>query len=1009
MTESNNTEPSGSEIAVVGMAGRFPGARNVGEFWSNLKNGVESVHFFSDDELRASGVPESLLADPRYVKAKALLEDVELFDAEFFGFNPRDAELLDPQQRFFLECAWEALEDAGYDSSRYRRRVGVFAGASMNTYLLLLLSNQSLMASLGAFQVLIASDKDFLATRVSYKLDLTGPSLSVQTACSTSLVAAHLACQSLLNGECDMALAGGVAIRVPQRTGYLYQEGGFLSPDGRCRAFDAEAKGTVSGDGVGIVVLKRLDDAIADRDQIRAIIRGSAINNDGAMKAGFTAPSSEAQAAVIAEAQAMAQVSPDTVTFIEAHGTGTQLGDPIEIAALTEAFRAGTDRKQYCSLASVKTNIGHLDAAAGVAGLIKTVKALEEKMRPASLHFSSPNPKLDLPKSPFFVNNRLTEWSNETGPRRAGVSSFGIGGTNVHLVLEEAPRPEPNDDDNQSQLLVLSARTETALDAAMSRLAAHLSQYADLSLADLAYTLQVGRKQFEHRSTLVCSSVEEARRTLEQRDQNLLLSSQEVSQDSQIAFMFSGQGAQYVNMGRELYRCEPRFREQIDLCASLLRPHLGLNLREALYPESPNEQTSATLDQTFLTQPALFAIEYALARLLMEIGLKPRAMIGHSIGEYVAACLAGVFSLEDALLLVAARGRLIQKLGTGAMLTVPLPESETRSLLGAELSLAAVNSPSVCAVSGPIDAIERLEQQLINKGVQSRRLRTSHAFHSRMMEPAVGELEAEVARVKLNPPTLRYVSNLTGDWITEAEATDPAYWARHMRETVRFAGGLAVLLKGFEGVLLEVGPGHGLTTLAKQQGAYAVASMRAPKVEKSDIEVFLQTLGTLWLKGAPIDWAAFNRNTGGRRVSLPAYPFERKRYWLISDELPGEDRIAASEKNSAPRSVHARPKLANEYVAPNTEVERLLAEVWQELLGTDQVGINDDFFNLGGHSLLATQLITRVNEVFEVEVALHRLFDSPTIAGLSAVVESALIEKVEGLTEEEAEQFLNAQ
>ncbi|HST23140.1 MAG TPA: polyketide synthase, partial [Blastocatellia bacterium] len=471
-----NDNLSASDIAVVGMAGRFPGANSVDEFWNNLEAGVESISFFTDQELRDSGVPPSALSDPNYVKAKGVVNDVDLFDATFFGFNHREAQILDPQHRLFLECAWQAIESAGYDCESYDGRIGVYAGTSMNTYLLSLYSNRDLMESFGPLQLLIASDKDFLATRVSYKLNLTGPSITIQTACSTSLVAVHLACQSLLNGECDMALAGGVSIRIPQKSGYLYQGGGIVSPDGHCRAFDAKANGTVGGDGVGLVLLKRLEDARADHDSIRAIIKGSAINNDGAMKAGFTAPSVTAQAVVIAEAQAMARADAETISYIEAHGTATTLGDPIEVAALREAFRTSTNRKGFCAIGSVKTNIGHLDAAAGVAGLIKVVKALEEKKLPPSLHFEHPNPKVDFKNSPFYVNNTLAEWESRNGPRRAGVSSFGMGGTNVHVVVEEAPNTDTPDDARPYQLLLLSAKTDSALEAGTSNLCRYLNQ-----------------------------------------------------------------------------------------------------------------------------------------------------------------------------------------------------------------------------------------------------------------------------------------------------------------------------------------------------------------------------------------------------------------------------------------------------------------------------------------------------------------------------------------------------
>ncbi|MBD1942157.1 type I polyketide synthase, partial [Coleofasciculus sp. FACHB-712] len=663
-------------IAIIGMSGRFPGAKNVEEFWQNLRDGVESISVFTNEELIDAGIAPGLLDNPNHVKAGAVLEDVEFFDASFFGFNPKEAEMTDPQHRIFLECAWEALENAGYDTQRCESRIGVYAGASLNNYLSFNL-NRDQIGSADSFQKLIGNDKDFLTTRVSYKLNLKGPSLTVQTACSTSLVATTLACQSLLNYQCDMALAGGVSIRVPQKTGYLYQEGGILSPDGHCRAFDADAQGTIIGNGVGVVVLKRLEDAIADGDRIHAVIKGSAINNDGSEKVGYTAPSVNGQADAIAEAIALAGVDPETITYIETHGTGTRLGDPIEITALSNVFGANTEKKNFCAIGSVKTNIGHLDAAAGVTGLMKTVLALKHKLIPPSLNFKQPNPEIDFANSPFYVNTQLTEWKANATPRRAGVSSLGIGGTNAHVVLEEAPTVKASSSSRPWQLLVLSAKTESALETATANLAAHLKQHPDLNLADVAYTLQVGRRAFEHRRILVCQTVEELVNQLETpHPQKVLTHFQEPTERS-IAFMFPGQGAQYVDMGRELYQTEPIFREQVDRCAALLQPHIGMDLRSLLYPNQPNPEAAAEkLKQTCFAQPALFAIEYALAQLWMSWGISPQAMLGHSIGEYVAACFAGVMSVEDALALVAIRGRLMQQMPAGAMLAVSLPEAE---------------------------------------------------------------------------------------------------------------------------------------------------------------------------------------------------------------------------------------------------------------------------------------------------------------------------------------------
>ncbi|HVF89344.1 MAG TPA: type I polyketide synthase, partial [Blastocatellia bacterium] len=815
--ESNNAEGA---IAVIGMSGRFPGARNLKEFWRNLRDGIESVSFFTDEELGASGVHPDLLANPNYVKARPMLADADLFDAHFFGFNPREAEILDPQHRLFMECVWEALEDSGYDSETYEGLIGLYAGMHTNSYIFNLFSNPDLLSSVGALQVVLGNDKDYLVTRTSYKLNLKGPCVTVQTACSTSLVAVHQSVQSLLDYQCDLAIAGGVSASGINKAGYLYQEGGINSPDGHCRTFDARAQGTLGGSGVGVVVLKRLAEAVADGDNIHAVIRGSAINNDGAFKAGFTAPSVEGQAEVIAMAQAVAGVSPESISYVEAHGTATPLGDPIEVAALTRAFRARTREKGFCAIGSVKTNIGHLDAAAGVAGLIKTILSLKNRMLPPSLHFERPNPVIDFEKGPFYVNTGLAEWKANGTPRRAGVSSFGMGGTNAHVIVEEAPAPGPSSEPHAWNLLVLSARTDSALDTATENLASHLKENPDLNLSDVAFTLQVGRRVFEKRRTVICRDREDAVAALESLDTKRVFTGKGDSSEPSVVFMFPGQGTQRVNMALDLYRAEPVFRQELDLCADGFLPHLGLDLRDALYPPGGvSERAGRELEQTFLTQPALFATEYALARLWMRWGLQPRAMIGHSIGEYVAACLAGTFSLDAALMLVAERGRLMQTMPPGAMLAVSLSEQDVKPLLGERLSIAAINAPSVCVVSGPEEEIEELTAELEGKGQVCRRLKTSHAFHSQMMKPATEPFAGLLKGIALNPPAIPFVSNVTGAWITPEQATSPEYWAGHMIQTVRFDQGLRELLAGTAAVLLEVGPGRTLSALARQQPA----------------------------------------------------------------------------------------------------------------------------------------------------------------------------------------------
>jgi acyl transferase domain-containing protein len=894
-------------IAIVGMEGRFPGAATLADFWRNLAGGVESITFFKDADL--PGFPAEQLAHPQFVKAKGVLDGIESFDAGFFGYTPPEARAMDPQHRLFLEAGWAALENAGYDPASYAGSIGVYAGLSVNSYLMAnLLAHPEVSTSLG-------SDKDFLTTRLSYKLNLKGPSMAVQTACSTSLVAVCQACSSLLSYQCDMALAGGVSVAVPNYGGHWYQEGGIMSPDGHCRAFDVSAKGTVLGSGLGVVVLKRFQEAIDAGDLIHAVIRGFAVNNDGALKIGYTAPSVQGQAQAIAAAQALAGVDPQTVTYVEAHGTGTELGDPIEMAALTQAFRASTSKKGFCAVGSVKTNIGHLDTAAGIASLIKTVLALEHRQLPPSLHFKAPNPKIDFAGSPFFVNTKLTDWKAD-GRRRAGVSSFGIGGTNAHVVLEEAPAREASKESARWQLLTVSARSEAALETATANLLEHLRTHPDLGdsgVADVAYTLHVGRKKFSHARAVVCKGAADATAALENpQDRRRVLSGvHDTAGQQPIVFMFPGQGAQHPNMARELYDAEPLFKQHVDECCERLRPALGFDLRAVLYPAPGDVDAAAErLQETLTTQCALFAVEHALAHLWMSWGVRPHAFVGHSVGEYVAACLSGVLSLDDALKLVVIRGRLMQAAPPGAMVAVPLAEDRVRELLrdlgDDSLSLATVNGVSQCVVAGSIQGIEALEEQLRDGAVTYQRLLTGGAFHSPLMTGVVEPLTAAAREVRIGAPLIPYVSNVTGEWITAADVSDPQYWGRHVRGTVRFSASLDTLLTWGAALFLEVGPGQSLSGLVRQQARVrdanspaveVVPSLPSPREVSTAGESVVRALGRLWLAGVMPDWQAYHASERRLRVELPTYPFERKRYWADpSDAAQG----SARRPNAAP-------------------------------------------------------------------------------------------------------------
>jgi acyl transferase domain-containing protein/acyl carrier protein len=906
----HSTEVPAEGIAIIGMAGRFPGAKSIHEFWENLCSGQESVCRLSDEELLASGVGEETLRDPCYVKRAGLLDDVEMFDAEFFRYSPREAEVTDPQQRLFLECAWHAVEDAGWNLSQFSRPVGIFAGAGTNTYLYNLYGDPSTMASLDSNQVTIGNEREYLTSRIAYKLDCRGPAVTVQTACSTSLVAVHLASQSLLSYECDMALAGGSLV-CAQRTGYLYVDGGFLSPDGRNRSFDSEANGSVGGNGVCVVVLRRLEDALRDGDNIYAVIKGSAINNDGALKAGFTAPGVLGQAEVVARAQAVAGIDPETVSYMEAHGTATALGDPTEIAAYKKAFYQAAIRKQFCAIGSVKTNIGHLGEASGAAALIKTALCLFHKKLVPSLHFKTPNAALDLENSPFYVNTRLADWPIDLLPRRAGVSSFGIGGTNAHVVLEEAPARDVSKPCTTAQLLVWSATTEKGLETLTRDLGEALLGNRGLNLADVAFTLQTGRQPFQYRRAAVCSTIDEGIAVFKGLSRERLLTAQAPNEANSVVFMFPGVGDHYVGMAEQLYEEFPFFRAVLDECFTTLDALMSCDPRAILYgkrgeSDEKNTQRKNTrtidlrrmlakdrgaepkpLNLTSHVHPILFSVEYALARQWMKWGVKPSLMIGYSLGEYVAACVAGVFSLTDALRLVTRRAQMIDALSPGAMLAVPYSEAAAQSLVSDEIFLAAHNAPNLCVLAGPEGAIADLEEKLARTGQQCRRVNANRAVHCRLMETLSPGVQELLRSIHLCPPSIPYVSSVTGENISAADATNPDYWTRHLTQMVQFSEGVLAATELGGSVFLEIGPGRSLASLVLQTCAgrdgpipRVVSSLRHTYESGSDTENMLQTAGKLWLADVPIDWMALHNGAGRRRVSLPGYPFERQRYWI---------------------------------------------------------------------------------------------------------------------------------
>ncbi len=1023
MSDKNDNLDALESIAIIGLAGRLPTSENVDAFWANLLAGRESITTFTDEELAEAGVnPDAVRDNPNFVRRGGVLDHADCFDAGFFDMTPREAQLNDPQHRVIMEVAWHALENAGYVPENYAGSIGVFAGKARNNYYPNnLLPNRDTIPAVDDLVTELGNEMDYLPTRISYKLNLTGPSVSIQTACSTSLVAVYHGCQSLLNYQCDMALAGGVTILVPQKRGYSYFEGHFSSPDGHTRTYDERGEGTLFSNGAGMVLLKRYSEAVEDGDSIIAVIRGIAINNDGSDKVGYMAPSVSGQAEVIAMAHAMAGVEPDEFSYVEGHGTATPLGDPIEVAALTQAFRAGTERNQFCGLGSVKSNVGHLDAAAGVAGLIKCAMAIKHGIIPPSINFEKPNPKFNIETTPFYIVDKLTEWQTDRPLRLAGVSSFGVGGTNAHAVIEQAPDAEPTTSRRDWQLIVLSTRNTGTLDAATVELAKQFREpVADAGwFADAAYTLRVGRRTFAQRRFAVCRDAGDAAAVLETLEKKRVTTVQSRRHDRAVAFMFPGQGSQHPDMGRQLYDSEPVFRDTIDECAQLLEPRLKSDIREIMFPGPDAAEAAAeNVRQTVIAQSAIFIIEYALAQLWMSWGVRPGKMIGHSIGEFVAACLAGVFSLEDALMLLAVRGRLMQSLPGGDMMAVTLPEAELKPLLSDELAIAAVNAPNSCVVSGPHEAVESFAAELAQRDIACRELHTSHAFHSAMVDPVLEEFTDAFRNIGLQAPQVPFISSVSGTWITPEQAVDPAYWGRHMRETVRFNDGRQVLAEEADDILLEVGPGNTLYSLARlglQASSEQVVLSSLGHIQSSDPDIvnMLNALGRLWAEGAAIDWQGFDSGERRRRVPLPGYPFERKRHWIdpppgtrpVGSSAPaGDSDIYLDTAIPAPAAAVERPVSSpaeEEIATPDatpaaSRKERILDQLkatMEDLGGLDpeDIEIDASFLELGFDSLFLTQATMTFKKTFGVDVTFRQLLeDTPTPRALAEFIDAAL-------------------
>jgi phthiocerol/phenolphthiocerol synthesis type-I polyketide synthase E len=991
--ESEPDSSSPNAIAVVGMAGRFPGANSVSALWNNLRDGQESIATLSEETLVAAGVGEKALASAAYVRRAPLLDGIDEFDADFFGFSPHSARTMDPQHRLFLQCAWHALEDAGCDPAAFDGAIGVYGTSASPAYLLHNLLSQhdpntiiGQGANLEQLNLFLQTDKDFLATRVSHQFNLRGPGITVQTACSSSLVAVHLACQSLLNGECEMALAGGVSLRIPHQVGYWHDPGSMVSAVGHCRPFDVRADGTVFGSGVAIVVLKPLQAAIDDGDRIHAVILGSALNNDGSMKMGYAAPNAAAQADVIAEAHAVSGVDASAIGYVETHGTGTPLGDPIEIEGLRRAFAVSEQARQGpCVLSALKSNIGHLEVASGIAGMIKAILCLQHRAIPATLHYTRANPELRLDDSPFVVQSDYGSWEWD-GVLRAGVSSFGVGGTNAHLVLEEAPRLPVRTPTNGPQVLLLSARTAEGLHQSRSDLATALSGSDPIDLADVAFTL--GRRRTEPvRAAAVVNDQEQAVSVLRASEHDNVFVGDAVdgagSRSDRVVFLFPGQGAQHVGMARGLYESEPVFAEHFDQCAEGFLAELGIDLRDEVF-----RGAAAKLERTDCAQPALFAVEYSLAKLAASYGVRPAAMAGHSIGEYAAATLAGVFDLPTAVKVVSVRARLMHAAPLGVMVAVPLSPPDVAEYLTDDVDLAAINEPGSCVVSGSTESINAFQQRLAQRGVTARRVRTSHAFHSSSMAGVLGEFQEFLSHQPLREPQIPLLGNITGTWLSADEVTNPATWTQQIRATVRFADELGAILADPHRVVVEVGPGGTLTASAIRHpkwspGHRAVRLMRHQAQNRADRDAFLVALGQLWVSGIAVDWSPLSDGHAPRRITLPGYPFARQRYWI---EPNRDDHNVAWPTGTNEVSVHSSTnKAGHAAVNGGSTIEATLQRIWAQCLGRDSIDRNANFFELGGDSLIAIGVAMSATSQ-GIDITPQDLYEYPSVSTLAAAV-----------------------
>lgn len=986
-----------NHIAVIGMACKVPGADNYKNFWELIVQKEEKIQFFNEEELEQSGVPSELYSRKEYIPARGILSNIDQFDADFFGYTPSEARIMDPQHRIFLEQSWIALEDAGYTADSFSGKIGIYAGMNDSTYFSNhLLPNPTIKENYDTQQLSLATSTHYLSTKVAYALGLKGPSITINTACSTGLVSIAMACNGLINHDCDIALAGAITIVTPQKNGYLYQELGIFSPDGHCRVFDANSHGTVLSNGCGVVVLKRLIDALKDNDNILGVVRGWSINNDGNSKVGFTAPSIEGQIECVKEALLRAEVAPTEIEYVESHGTGTLIGDPIEVASLSKAYEYETHQKsQYCALGSIKANIGHTDSASGTIGFIKTILALHHKILPPQINYTENNPNIDFENSPYYINQELRSWETIHKKRTAAVHSLGFGGTNAHMILQEAPHIKTTNS-KSANLLVVSAKNSKSLEAILQTLKDFIlnsmkKEYPNTYLADLIYTLQVGRKAFKYRAAIVYQNFEHLINILNASD---LLKKYVINntdkKPKRIIFGFTGQGSQYANMAYDIYQEHPYFKQIIDECCTQLQPDLGIDLRVLLFPKTIEETAVANekLRETQFTQPALFIIEYALAKFLMSFGIKPDAMIGHSIGEYVAATISGVLSLKNGLKLVILRAKLMASSEPGVMLVVPLSKKEVETFLNNDVEIVVHNAPNLCVVAGTKEEIVQFKDQiqdLLNvKGLSCRLLNTSHAFHSKLMDPILDKFYDLSLQYALSEPNIPYISNVTGNWISKKDLANKRYWNEHLRKTVLFSTGIETLNLSMEDVFIEVGPGHVLTQLIQQHTFTSkpllLQTLNSHNESNQNSYVyFLETLGKLWISHFSIDWEHLYTNEIRQRCSAPTYQFDKKSYWVGTDII-NQDKIDDIGNNISSMEV-----LTDQHNNPITEQ---LKTIWSTVLGIDSIDLDDDFYDLGGHSLLAVSLLSKINFHFKIKIPSTTLFKVKTIRGLATIIES---------------------